>query len=72
MTRRNPVFNLDFPGALTAVIVLGAMAVVFAGAWPWFVLHGTARLAVGIGWSVFLGLIGVLVLAIVIVSRRDV
>jgi len=62
--KRNEVFNLDFPGAFTAIVL-----VIFAAAvWPWIFLHGTARLVVGILWTALEGLIVLGWLA----SRRDV
>lgn len=63
---------LDFPGAFTAAVVFSGMAVFGFVAWPWLALHGTARIVVGTGWSVLLGAVAVLVVAIAVVSRRDV
>jgi hypothetical protein len=51
MADRHPVFNGDFPGALTAGLLLVAVAV----AWPWFYLHGVAKWAVGIPWTLVAG-----------------
>jgi hypothetical protein len=45
-----------------------ALLAIFAAAWPWFVLHGVARIVVGVVWTLFALLIAVAV----VVSRRDV
>ena len=45
--RPHPVLNIGFPGCLTAVIVASVYAVI----WPWMVLHGAARWAMGITWT---------------------
>ena len=57
--RPRPVLNIGFPGCLTAVIVASVYAVI----WPWMVLHGTTRWAVGIAWTVLEVLIAGAVIA---------
>jgi hypothetical protein len=44
----------EWPGAFTATWIL----VIAALAWPWFFLHGTARIVVGILWTSLEILIG--------------
>src|SRR5438067_472646 len=51
MANRHPVFNGDFPGVFAAGLVLVAISV----AWPWFYLHGVAKWAVGIPWTLVAG-----------------
>lgn len=64
MTRRNGPSGWEFPGIPTFLILLGALAV----AWPWLLLHGTARIVAGIIWAAALALTAVLA----VVAHRDV
>ena len=46
MSRKQPA-GWEFPGAPTFLILAG----VFLLVWPWMLLAGAARLAVGIPWT---------------------
>lgn len=46
--QRRPVFNSDFPGVPSFLMLLALIPFI----WPWIFLHGTARLVWGLIWTI--------------------
>jgi hypothetical protein len=67
--KNRPLPGLDFPGVPTSVLIGATFAVLGADGLPWWVLHGIARVVVGVLWAALIDLPVAATCALLVLGR---